>query len=47
MKGNEMQKIGEFINKALVNHENETVLSSIKSEVREFCSVFPLFNVSK
>jgi glycine hydroxymethyltransferase len=47
MKGNEMQKIGAFINKALVNHENETVLSSIKSEVREFCSVFPLFNVSK
>jgi glycine hydroxymethyltransferase len=47
MNVKEMQKIGEFINKALVNHDNETVLSSIKSEVREFCSAFPLFNESK
>ena len=47
MKEKEMQRIGEFINKALVNHENDSVLSAIKSEVREFCSVFPLFNESK
>jgi glycine hydroxymethyltransferase len=47
MKENEMKKIGEFINKALVNFDNDSVLSSIKSEVREFCSVFPLFNESK
>jgi glycine hydroxymethyltransferase len=47
MKENEMKRIGEFINKALVNLENESVLSAIKSEVREFCSVFPLFNESK
>jgi glycine hydroxymethyltransferase len=47
MKVNEMKKIGEFINKALVNQDNDSVLSSIKSEVREFCSVFPLFNESK
>jgi glycine hydroxymethyltransferase len=47
MKVNEMKKIGEFINQALVNLENDSVLSAIKSEVREFCSVFPLFNESK
>ena len=47
MKENEMKRIGEFINKALINLENESVLSAIKSEVREFCSVFPLFNESK
>jgi glycine hydroxymethyltransferase len=47
MNVKEMQRIGEFINKALVSHDNETVLSSIKSEVREFCSAFPLFNESK
>jgi glycine hydroxymethyltransferase len=47
MKEKEMQRIGEFINKALVNYENDSVLSAIKSEVREFCSVFPLFNESK
>ena len=47
MKVNEMKKIGEFINQALVNLENDSVLSVIKSEVREFCSVFPLFNEIK
>jgi glycine hydroxymethyltransferase len=47
MQVKEMQRIGELINKALVYHENETVLSSIKSEVSEFCSAFPLFNESK
>jgi glycine hydroxymethyltransferase len=47
MKLKEMQRIGEFINKAVVNHDNDSVLSAIKSEVREFCSVFPLFNESK
>ena len=47
MKVNEMKKIGEFINQALVNLENDSMLSAIKSEVREFCSVFPLFNESK
>lgn len=47
MKEKEMQKIGEFINKALVNHDNDSILSSIKNDVREFCSGFPLFNESK
>ncbi|MDR3610622.1 MAG: serine hydroxymethyltransferase [Ignavibacteriaceae bacterium] len=46
MKVNEMKKIGEFINKALVNFDNDQALSAIKSDVREFCSVFPLFNES-
>jgi len=38
---------GAFINNALVNHDNDSALYAIKSEVREFCSVFPLFNESK
>jgi glycine hydroxymethyltransferase len=46
MKIKEMNKIGEFINKALVNFDNDSALSGIKSDVREFCSVFPLFNES-
>ena len=47
MNEKDMQMIGEFINKALVNHDNDSALSATKSEVREFCSVFPLFKESK
>jgi glycine hydroxymethyltransferase len=47
MNEKDMQKIGEFINTAVVNHDNDSALSVTKSEVREFCSVFPLFNESK
>jgi glycine hydroxymethyltransferase len=47
LKELEMYKIGEFINKAIINHDNDPVLVSIKSDVRDFCSVFPLFQESK
>ncbi len=43
MKENEMNKIAEFINRAIENTESENELSSLKSEIKEFCSAFPLY----
>lgn len=44
MKENEMEIIASFINKAVVNYENESVLKSIKVEVAELCNKFPLYS---
>ncbi len=43
MQESEMKIIASFINKAVVNYENESVLASIKSEVNMLCSKFPLY----
>ena len=43
MKENEMVVIAEFINKAVDNCDNEDELAKIKSEVKEFCSKFPIY----
>jgi glycine hydroxymethyltransferase len=43
MTENEMNRIGEFINNAVINHDNDSILVGIKTQVRDFCSVFPLF----
>ncbi|MCX6173562.1 MAG: serine hydroxymethyltransferase [Ignavibacteriales bacterium] len=43
MQENEMKNIASFIDKAIKNVENESVLSQIKSEVAELCSKFPLY----
>ena len=43
MKEPEMVLIGEFINKAVENCDNEDVLSSIKKEVGELCAKYPLY----
>jgi glycine hydroxymethyltransferase len=43
MKEDEMKKIAGFINEAINNAENEAKLESIKSEVKVFCSSFPLY----
>ncbi len=43
MKEYEMEIIASFIEKAVVNYENETVLASIKSEVNQLCNKFPLY----
>jgi glycine hydroxymethyltransferase len=43
MKENEMKMIAAFIDKAIKNVENETVLAQIKTEVAELCSKFPLY----
>ncbi|HSR18253.1 MAG TPA: serine hydroxymethyltransferase, partial [Ignavibacteriaceae bacterium] len=47
MKEEEMNQIGEFINQALVNCENEGKLKDIKAEVKNFCSCFPLYSILK
>ncbi len=43
MQESEMKIIASFINKAVNNYENESVLASIKSEVNMLCSKFPLY----
>jgi glycine hydroxymethyltransferase len=43
MKEDQMKLIAEFINRAIVNNENETELAKIKGEVKELCSKFPLY----
>jgi glycine/serine hydroxymethyltransferase len=47
MKEAEMNQIGELINQALVNCENEDKLKEIKAEVKNFCSHFPLYSILK
>lgn len=44
MKENDMEIIAEFINRAIENPENETILSEIKNEVKNLASSFPLFS---
>lgn len=43
MKEEEMKLIAGFINRAIINNENETELAKIKREVKELCSRFPLY----
>ncbi|MBZ0183746.1 MAG: serine hydroxymethyltransferase [Melioribacteraceae bacterium] len=43
MKEDEMKKIAAFINRAIDNSENESELITIKNEIKEFCSAFPLY----
>ncbi len=43
MKENEMKLIAGFINKALVNQDNEVELTKISAEVKELCNRFPLY----
>jgi len=43
MKEEEMKKIAAFINRAIENSENESELITIKKEIKEFCSAFPLY----
>ena len=43
MKEPEMEQIAEFINRALINSENEAELAKIKAEVKELCSKFRLY----
>ncbi len=43
MKESEMKLIAEFINKALINQDNEDELKKISAEVKELCNRFPLY----
>lgn len=43
MKESEMEQIADFINRAIVNNENEAELKKIREEVNQLCSKFPLY----
>ncbi|MDO9548354.1 MAG: serine hydroxymethyltransferase, partial [Candidatus Marinimicrobia bacterium] len=43
MKEAEMRTIARLIDKALANHEDETIKHSVREEVRELCRQFPLY----
>ena len=43
LKENDMKKIVDFIDQTITNHENENLITKIKSEVNEFMSDLPLF----
>tara|TARA_R110000737_G_scaffold300300_2_gene307171 strand:+ start:1650 stop:2906 length:1257 start_codon:yes stop_codon:yes gene_type:complete len=43
LKENDMLKIAELVDDALMNHENESKLSAIKKEVNSWMSNFPLY----
>lgn len=43
MKESEMEKIADFINRAIENFENESELVNIKEEVNSLCAKFPLY----
>lgn len=44
MKEQEMRQIGEFIDNAIQNYDNETVLKSIREQVKALTKQFPLYN---
>jgi glycine hydroxymethyltransferase len=43
LKENDMSQIVDMIDKALMNHDNESVLKQIKGEVNEWVKQFPLY----
>lgn len=43
MKETEMKQIAEFIDKAILNSENDSVLEEIKKDVNALCAKFPLY----
>ena len=43
LKEEQMETIAYLIDKALMNHENESVLNEVKSEVHVLMSRFPLY----
>ena len=43
MGKNEMQMIASWIDLAFSNHENDAILSDIRSKVKELCSNFPIY----
>lgn len=43
LKENHMEDLAAWIHKALINHNNETVLNQVKNEVLELCKSFPVY----
>jgi glycine hydroxymethyltransferase len=44
MREPEMEKIGDLINEAINNFENEAALTFIKKKVKDLCAEFPLYS---
>jgi glycine hydroxymethyltransferase len=45
MRESEMQRISEFIDRVLQAPENESVLNTVRGEVRDLANAFPLYPV--
>ncbi|AWL08261.1 serine hydroxymethyltransferase [Aquirufa nivalisilvae] len=43
LKETEMEQIVDLVDRALMNHENETVLAQVKTEVNQWMKQFPLY----
>jgi glycine hydroxymethyltransferase len=43
LKESDMEQIAVYIDKVLMNHDNEMVLSSVKEEINEWMKAFPLY----
>ena len=43
MKEKEMEQIADFINTVISNYKDEEKLESVRAEVKELCSKFPLY----
>ncbi|MEJ2634436.1 MAG: serine hydroxymethyltransferase [Calditrichia bacterium] len=46
-KENEMKKVADLIDRVLKNLEDEKVHSKVKTEIREMCHAFPLYDFGK
>ncbi len=46
-KENEMKKVADLIDRVLKNLEDEKVHSKVKTEIREMCDAFPLYDFGK
>ena len=44
LDNNDMSRVVTFIDRAIMNANNEAILKEIKAEVNEFMTVFPLYN---
>ncbi len=47
MKETQMEEIASIIDKAIVNHENESNLHELKSSIKRLCAKFPLYSELK
>jgi len=43
LKENDMAQIAHWIDRIIVDAENETVIKAVKNEVNEFMQAFPLY----
>ena len=43
MKENEMNKIADIINRAIISNEDDAKLNDLQNEVKNLCEGFPLY----